>query len=435
MSKLIRLASLLGGITAAAACGGGHDVTPTIITGGGISDPGIDGEVNVYAIESASDEPIGGATVLVGGKTGETDETGLFVATGVSGPQQITVMADGFVTQTWVGVDGANVTIPLDLEDEGSIDVPQATVTGTINGFLSLPVPSGGAKIAFVTYSANMDDNDPANDITQPGGGQSLPPNTCINSQLGAMCDWSLITRTGPQAIVAFVGDFNLQTQAIDIDGFAYATGIVVQDGVDQSGVELELAAANELVTPDLTFDDPPSGTTDVSALVRVNLGDEGRLQLPVAGGDFTVPVPALSLFDGSDYDLIAIANDGTEEHQSIVFDHDVPTVDGYTASSFLALPTGVTADGGVFSADVDAGVTVYAFDIQDGSGNKQWSVAFFDGTASVTKPDEVTLPSGALVLSAQALVIPDVALDDFALDDVTGTLTAIASVQTDFTN
>jgi len=435
MSMYLRLASILGAAALAAACGGGHDVTPTIITGGGVADPGIDGETNVYAIESVSDEPISGATVIVGSVTGETDETGLFVATGVSGSQQITVMADGFVTQTWVGVNGANVTVPLDLEEEGTPDVPQATVTGTIDGFLDLAPPQGGAKIGLVTYSANMDDDDPANDLAQPGGGGGVPPNACINSQLGSMCDWSLVTRTGPQTLIAFIGDLDLQTQAVDIDGFAYATGIDVQDGVDQDGVDLTIADDNELVTPDLTFDDPPSGTTEVSALVRVNLGEDGRLQLPVAGGDFAVPVPVLSLFDGSDYDLIVIANDGTDDNQSIVFDHEVPTVDGYTASDFVALPTGIAVDDKVFSSEVHAESSAMIFDVLNADGETQWAIAFFDGTAEVTQPDEVNLPSGALVLRAQAFVVPDVDFEDFALEELVDSVTAISSAQVDFTN
>lgn len=435
MSMYLRLASILGAAALAAACGGGHDVTPTIITGGGVADPGIDGETNVYAIESVSDEPISGATVIVGSVTGETDETGLFVATGVSGSQQITVIADGFVTQTWVGVNGANVTVPLDLEEEGTPDVPQATVTGTIDGFLDLAPPQGGAKIGLVTYSANMDDDDPANDLAQPGGGGGVPPNACINSQLGSMCDWSLVTRTGPQTLIAFIGDLDLQTQAVDIDGFAYATGIDVQDGVDQDGVDLTIADDNELVTADLTLDDPPSGTTEVSALVRVNLGEDGRLQLPVAGGDFAVPVPVLSLFAGSDYDLIVIANDGTDENQSIVFDHEVPTVDGYTASDFVALPTGIAVDDKVFSSEVHADSTAMIFDVMNADGETQWAIAFFDGTAEVTQPDEVNLPSGALVLRAQAFVVPDVDFEDFALEELVDSVTAISSAQVDFTN
>ena len=36
---------------ALAACGGGNDPDPTLIPGGGIADPDIDGEVNVFVID------------------------------------------------------------------------------------------------------------------------------------------------------------------------------------------------------------------------------------------------------------------------------------------------------------------------------------------------------------------------------------------------
>ena len=146
-------------------------------------------------------------------------------------------------------------------------------------------------------------------------------------------------------------------------------------------------------------------------------------------------PQPQASLFDGSDYDLIAIANDGTDEHQSIVFDHEVSTVDGYTASDFIALPTGVAVNDKVFASDVHPDSSAMIFDVQNADGEKQWSIAFFDGTAEVTQPDEVNLPSGALVLRAQAFVVPDVDFADFTLDGLIDSVTAISSAQVDFTN
>src|SRR6187431_155014 len=89
-----------------AGCGGGNDVDPRVIPGGGVGDPGIDGEVNVYVIDDDTDEPIAGAAVHIGETEGETDDDGLYVATGVSGPQTITVIADDYTTSTWFGADG-----------------------------------------------------------------------------------------------------------------------------------------------------------------------------------------------------------------------------------------------------------------------------------------------------------------------------------------
>ena len=101
----------------AAACGGddGNNAIPAVIPGGGVHDPGIDGLVNVYAIDSDTDAPIAGATVRVGTIEGTTDATGLFVAKGdLTGPQTIAVKATGYATGVYIGADGANVTAALD---------------------------------------------------------------------------------------------------------------------------------------------------------------------------------------------------------------------------------------------------------------------------------------------------------------------------------
>src|SRR4051794_20282868 len=77
---------------ALAACGGGGDVAPELVAGGGIHDPGIHGKVNVFVIDDDTDAPIEGAWVRVGTLEGTTDATGLFVAS-VDGKQTIVAKA------------------------------------------------------------------------------------------------------------------------------------------------------------------------------------------------------------------------------------------------------------------------------------------------------------------------------------------------------
>ena len=135
------------------ACGGGNDVDPRVIPGGGIGDGAIDGEVNVYVIDSETDEPLADAMVHVGSIEGMTDATGLFVASGdLSGPQEITGMKTGYVTQSWIGANGANVTLPLDPTAANAPDVPQGAVSGSIDGWADLTPPTGLGVVAFVGY-------------------------------------------------------------------------------------------------------------------------------------------------------------------------------------------------------------------------------------------------------------------------------------------
>src|SRR5512134_3792937 len=94
-----------------AACGG-NDVDPRVIPGGGISDGEIDGEVNVTIVDQ-DDEPIAGATVRVGETDKETNDDGFVTFSDVEGPQTVVVSAADFREVVWVGVNGANVTIPL----------------------------------------------------------------------------------------------------------------------------------------------------------------------------------------------------------------------------------------------------------------------------------------------------------------------------------
>src|SRR5262245_58750770 len=86
---------------------------PRVIAGGGIGDGHIDGEVNVFVIEGATNQPISGATVDVHGKQATTDGKGLVTFKDVHGPQDIAVKAANYASAVWIGVNGANVTIPL----------------------------------------------------------------------------------------------------------------------------------------------------------------------------------------------------------------------------------------------------------------------------------------------------------------------------------
>jgi hypothetical protein len=145
----------------------GNRPEPRVIPGGGIGDGAIDGVVNLYVIDDATREPISGAEVRVGDLAGETDATGLFVADGAVGPQDIVVKAAGHRKELWLGANGANVTVNLDVDNADA--PPSATLTGSITNFASIPVTH--ARIALVTYSQTDDLGDPANEIATPAAG------------------------------------------------------------------------------------------------------------------------------------------------------------------------------------------------------------------------------------------------------------------------
>lgn len=424
---------ILSAILFAAACGdSGHDVNPELITGGGIADPGIDGEVNIHVIDELTDEPIEGAQVLVGTIEGETDADGLFVAAleSLSGPQVITVVASGHVATTWVGVDGANVTIPLGLPMRDTA-VQSGTITGSIEGFEDLTVPADHARIALVTYTANHDDNDPANELDQgdPAG------NVCASfGGPAAACSFTLETRTGPQTVYALIGTMDA-AENLEIDGFAYASGLDVSNNEFVTSVDLTIVDAADLDAADISLPSAPSGTDEVVALVQLDLGDDGRMLLPQTP-EITVPVPALSLFPGVTYDVIAIASSTDDPHaESAKLMRGLDSVDSVSMSAMMRLPTGLSTDATTFEFEAVDGATAHLFGVEDADGEVHWSVAVFDDSVAVDLPDLVELPDGTLTYLVTAIEIPDVDLRDFTLDGIEDTVVAAATAATTWSN
>jgi hypothetical protein len=427
------LKTLLAGLSTAAlaACGGGgHDVDPTLISGGGIADPGIDGEVNVYVIDEVSGDPIQGAEVHAGDIEGETDADGLFVAKGdsLSGPTSVTASADDYVTSTWVGANGANVTIPLGLQDEGNITVPQATLEGSITGWESFTPPNGTVKVALVGVSASQDDNDPGNDIVQPPGDMNL----CAGD---VPCAWSLVSRTGDVTVFAFLGGFDATTETIEITGFAYLDAVTVADGEDQTGIDLTIADTGDLLTTDISLPSPPTGTDTIDAIVEVDLGAGGRLLLPQTG-DLQLPVPGTGVFAEASYNVLAVAQttNGEDGPQSIRFDRAVD-VESHSVGTFLAIPTNFETDGAVFSFEPVEGTAVTIFDVSEADGTQWWNVAVFDDSTEVELHEHVAFPSGTLSFRMQGFEAPDIDLEDFAIDDIEDLVTRISADVVEFTN
>ena len=113
------------------------------------------------------------------------DDTGLVIVEDVKGPQNIAVKATGYRSAAWMGVNGANVTIPMEKLTTGT--VAQATLSGWITGYDTI-TPTAGVKAAVVAYSQTDELGDPANELKTPNG-----TNVCF----GATCAWTLLSRTG----------------------------------------------------------------------------------------------------------------------------------------------------------------------------------------------------------------------------------------------
>jgi hypothetical protein len=432
---------------------------PVLTPGGGIGGGPIDGELNVFVIDADDDSPIAGATVMVAATTAEagvtatTDSTGLASFTDVSGPRVITVTADGYVTATWMGANGRNVTMPLDVS--GPAPPPDtATATGTIAGWEDLPVPAADhVRGAFVIYSWTTELGDPANNIEQPAPGPGQPPpNLCIRTAaqpVATPCNWSLVTRTGPQAHFALIIDVDTQgtpTQGDDtftIEGFAYLGGLDLSQGEASTGEVLELVPDTELTTLNVTFPTPPTGLDQMGAMPLLQLGGDGQLPVvfqPLDPDNTTALLPDLvGSFTGMSYDIFVQASAGTPDGASaIAFARDVDVSATVELPDVLDPPNDVSAVAGTYSFSASQGAELHIAEFRDVQDDSQvWNVALLDGRTTFGLPtvEPDPLPTGDLRLVIVGFDVPSFDPGAFRIEELVDSITGIASNSTQFTH
>jgi len=428
MRKLALLAIL-------AACGGddtaspdsptGNHPDPMVIAGGGITGGAIDGVVNLYAIDDATRMPIQGAMVRVGTIEGTTDATGLFVADGVVGKQDVVVTAAGYRSEYWIGANGANMTFDLHAANP---TVAQATLSGSITGFDQITVPTGHAKVGLVGYSQDDLAPDAANNLTTPNSG-----NVCIVTTANTGCNFQIVTRAGKVTLIGMVFDYDTkgtQTTADDTQtliSYASRTGITVSDGVAQTGQDLTVIPMAMTSTVAVDFGTPPSGLTQLLGLVGIEMADgSGVIQLPVISNTVSsAPVPSLASFSGATYRLSAIAQTtATPPNQAITLHRHLSTT-SLAAGEWTPPPANVTVDRTSASWTNVTGALIHGVEYDSGSTGIL-SITSFDGTATATIPDLVSIPSGSLTVKVQALAGSGLDLTDLEIDRDREKLTAV---------
>lgn len=403
-----------------------NDVDPRVIPGGGVGDGDIDGEVNVYVIDASTELPIASATVEVAGEQLTTDATGLAVFKDVDGPQTIAVKAATYRSTVWVGVNGANVTIPMPAT-RGTPD--SAMLSGTIQGWETLTVPNGHLKVALVLFSWSNRIGDGANDIQTPNN-----TNVC----LGQTCNWSISSRTGQVTLTALIADLDPKGNLDPSDdtrsviGYAFKTGIIVEKGVNQSGLVLTQVEAGNLETATIDKGTPPAALTELAYLVGIEIDADETVQLPtfVQTEPTTMLVPRPVVF-GPDatYRLTAIAQttSGNMGAQSIVLRQDLPTA-ALAAGTWLNTPTGVTVTRTSASWMPVTGATVHSVAWSDATG-PLLEISVWDAKSSAVEvPTLVALPaSGTLTARVQGIGA-DLDPNDFSLEEDSGLLWGVSA-------
>lgn len=401
-------------------------VEPRVIAGGGIGDGPIDGVVNLYVIDDATRTPVANAQVRVGTLDGVTDATGLFVADGVTGPQTITAKANGYRAEVWVGANGANVTI--NLEQANAASPPSGTLTGSIDGFAAITVPAGHAKVALATYSQSDELGEEANEIAQPNN-----QNFCFGT---TACNFTLTARTGKIAVIAAIFDQDLKGTPADpsddtqtLIGWAYKTGLTVTANGTQT-VALDIVPAGMLQDVTVSFGSPPSGLTQVAAVVGIETADGTLPLFPmfVTPTSATVRAPRPeAIASGATYRLTGFASNGqTNPTTSIVLRRGL-TGTQLSAGTWLAAPSGTpTRTGGSWSAAT--GATVHGLEYKQGA-TRIVNVTVFDATTQVTLPDTIAMPSGTLSADLSAIGAPGLDVANFSLDADRNKLSMVGGV------
>ena len=395
------------------ACGGGNDVDPRVIPGGGLGDGAIDGEVNIYVVDH-DDAPIADATVQVGSTEAVTDDDGLVVFTDVSGPQTVVVKAQGYRSVVWDRANAANMTIGL--EPLRPLAPDQAALSGTITGWSGISTTN--VKFGIVFYSHSDELGDDANSI------ETVDTNACF----GVTCSFTLNTRTGTVSLVAAILDVDTKgtpdgsDDARTIVAWAKKTGIVVEKGVNQSGLALDLVEAGNLNAVTIDYGTPPAGLPKHDAYIGITLDDDEVVQMPTflenVKSDVLVPKPSAFAADAS-YRLTAIAQTTTGEEgaQSVLLRRDLSGTT-FDAGEWLVPPIGVTATRTSATFEPIENAKIHSINWKNAAGDELLEITLFDRTVTtIDVPSLVALPvSGALTVAVGGLGA-EIDLQDFSID------------------
>jgi hypothetical protein len=410
----------------------GNHPPPRVIPGGGIGDGAIDGVVNLYVIDDATRTPISGATVRVGDLEGTTDATGLFIANGVVGPQTVLAKASGMRSEMWVGANGANITLALRAATEPT--PTRANLSGSITGFNQLTVPAGHNKTAIVSYSQDDKLGDAANNIMTMGN-----QHICSTNVPTGGCTFTVTTRTGSVALIASIYDHDTNNTPLNgaddtftLIGWATATGLTVQNGVNQTGVAMTMVPVGDLGNVTVAFGSPPANMPNVAAFVGIELGAAGTLHLlpQILTPTMTsVLAPKLSAIAGSTYRLTAIANNGDTPTSAGSF----KLIRGQTSTSldagmWLGTPSSLTLTrtGGSWASISGALIQGVEYDQPDET--HLLAVTTFDGSTSFSIPDVVALPSTGTLIARGTALMGTIDLGNFALDEAMAKVTGFSA-------
>jgi hypothetical protein len=442
--RLVRLGALVVGLglVFVAACGGGQKIDgsetpPRLIAGGGAGDGPLGGLLHVYVIDAWTRTAIAGAKVRVDTPDGAAPLEATVAADGLASftdsrlkpPVTVTATAAAFAATTWIGVDAANVTIPL--EDNQGRTVTPVKVSGTIDGWDTRPAPADGHLLLAYVNSSHIEPLDAAdNHITQDKmtvAGITLPSNVCYALTLGttseSKCAWQLLTRTGKQALWSVVVDVDTKKTVDTADDtytivdYAFLLGLdAVLAHTYSSQVLVPVGAAN-LVAASVVLPAAPAGMAQITAQPSIRLGDAGVIVIAnaVFGPDATTRKlpPLTGALAAGTYDFVASAQPADAEFPlSTITKHGAALTAPVSFAAWQAPPSALAAAAGAYSFAPVTGATLHTVQLFGEAGHGPaplWNVALLDGSVSFGLPALAPspLPAGQIQMGVAAVTLP----------------------------
>ena len=267
---------------------------------GGARGTGINGSVNITAIDIVYGVPIVGALAVLGTETGSeytafTDERGQAVLSGpdVMGAQTVSLAHCNYTYTTFAGINASDITVwafpvqqrcgpppPSGNPPPGQPRPPQPIIRGKVTGFakeLFDPASLGADEVAaaFVYHTWG--------DLGGPPGGWSPAPSQVVFVE-GGSYEIPQAWRTGPMAVIAIAGIYNTTNSEFRALQLGLYRGLIADLGgvYEDRDINLTIPLTKRLTVqfPDAPYD-AARGVVDNFLYPILNLGGEGVHPMP----------------------------------------------------------------------------------------------------------------------------------------------------------
>jgi hypothetical protein len=239
-----------------------------------------------------------------------------------------------------------------------------------------------------------------------------------------------VISRTGSTVtLVAVIVDRDLNGTLADpnddtnkIIGWAFKTGLVVENGVNQSGLVLTQVEAGNLETLSVDLGTPPPSLTQTTVIAGIEAGKDDIIPLPLFIESKTATsllAPKRTVFGNATYRLTAIAqtSSGDMGAQSVVLRHRL-TASPLAAKEWLVPPTGVTITRTTAAWEPVAMAKAHSVAWTDSTGKALLEITVFSKKKQVDVPALVALPTSGTLSARVNAIGADFDINDFSLED-----------------